>query len=148
MISQSAWPDGKIILTIFGPLQQWFFPPKKVAKVGWQFCQISNKPSKNCQRLIKFRQSGSERSQLTCVTFYRTTPWTATSASTGGTNVSASRAWGRTTLTSCRRISSAWTSRCWRRSGSRTRISTTAWARTYTPSPGRTSCWGFLNTAI
>ena len=54
-ISVTRWQDYSYN---FWPFTTMISPPqKKVAKVGWQFCQISNKPSKNCQRLIKFRQS-------------------------------------------------------------------------------------------
>ena len=42
----------------FGHLHQWKFAQKckKSAKVGSQFCQIVNKPSKNCPRLWRFCQ--------------------------------------------------------------------------------------------
>ena len=55
-----VWPDGKIILSIFSPLQQWIFAQqhKKFSKVGSQFCQILNKLSRNCQRLKLFCQRG------------------------------------------------------------------------------------------
>ena len=41
---------------------------------------------------------------------------------------------------------SVWTWRCWRRSGSRTRISTTGWTPTSTPSPDPTSCSEYQKT--
>ena len=41
---------------------------------------------------------------------------------------------------------SVWTWRCWRRSGSRTHISTTGWTPTSTPSPDPTSCSEYQKT--
>ena len=67
-----VWPDGKIILSIFGPLQHWIFAQqhKKMTKVGSQFCQILNKVSRNCRTPIIFCQSGEISPNL--VTLKRT----------------------------------------------------------------------------
>ena len=56
----SVWPGGKIIFPIFDRLQQWKFATDEMfAKVGEQLCQILNtKPSKDCQRVLKYWQSG------------------------------------------------------------------------------------------
>ena len=47
-------------ISILGHLQQWKLAQKcnKFAKVILLFCQIRNKPSKICQRLVKYCQSG------------------------------------------------------------------------------------------
>ena len=45
-------------ISILGHLQQWKFPQQcnKLAKIGSIFCQIRNKLSKICKRLVKFCQ--------------------------------------------------------------------------------------------
>ena len=52
----SLWPDGFIIFSIIGHLDQWKFAQKyKIfARVGSQFCQIQNSYSRNGQTLFKF----------------------------------------------------------------------------------------------
>ena len=54
------WPDGSIVFTIFGRLQQWKFAQqcKKIAKLESTFCQMPNKPSKDYEKLSKFCQMG------------------------------------------------------------------------------------------
>ena len=56
----AVWPDGYIILSIFGPFQRWIFAQqhKKITEVGSQYCQMLNKLSKHCQRHIIFYQRG------------------------------------------------------------------------------------------
>ena len=53
-------------VSIFGHGQQWKLSKKcnKLDKVSWLFCWIRNKPSKICQKLVKFCQSGGISSNL------------------------------------------------------------------------------------
>ena len=69
---RAVWPDGKIIYSIFGHAQQWIFAElQKCTKVDQTFCQILNKVSKNCQRLLKSCQSGEISPNLaTLVAWY------------------------------------------------------------------------------
>ena len=75
---------------------------------------------------------------------YRTTLWIVTFDNTGETNVWASLGWKKITTNSAL-INSVWTSRCWKRSGSQTRISTMDLAPTCILSPGQTSYFEYRN---
>ena len=56
----SEWPDGYVIISIFGHLEQWKFANKCeiFAKVGSQFCQILNSYSREGTKLFKLCLSG------------------------------------------------------------------------------------------
>ena len=64
-LQYSVWPDGKIISNIRTSTRiktcpiAYFF-----AKVGLKFCQILNKASKVCPRLLKLCQSDEISSNL------------------------------------------------------------------------------------
>ena len=49
---------ARLFFSFFGRLQQWKFATLRemFAKVGLKFCKILNKPSKDCQRVLKFSQ--------------------------------------------------------------------------------------------
>ena len=56
-----VWPDGYVICSIFGHLQQWTFAHNlhtKFAEVGSKFCPMLNKFSNKSQSLVKCFQSG------------------------------------------------------------------------------------------
>ena len=56
----AVWPDGYLIISIFGHLEQWKFPHKYeiFAKGGSQFCQILNSYSRKGHSLLKLCLSG------------------------------------------------------------------------------------------
>ena len=57
VVERPVWPYGLIILIQFDHLQEKKFALKALARVG-SFFQILKEPHKNCQRILKFCQSG------------------------------------------------------------------------------------------
>ena len=55
--SVTRWLDNFFIIWPFKTIKVCYFD-ELFAKLGWQFCQILNEPSNNCQRVLKFCQNG------------------------------------------------------------------------------------------